>query len=140
MLVHDRDSANWHIQRQVPNDTLRKMPFGTMSGTMAGEFRRALMWHMEKHETKITDLARDAGVSRDVINKLRAREKASTDVENGVLIAAYYGKTLNQFLNMEEADSLSRAIALFELLPTRERQLLEAQIRGILNSQTDEPT
>lgn len=104
-----------------------------LSRTMADDFRRALIWHMDKHRTSIADLVRATEVSRDVINKLRAREGSSTTVENAMLIAAFYGKTVNDFVALREVDSAERFAALLALLRPEERRLLEAQIRGLLH-------
>lgn len=99
---------------------------------MSGEFRDAFIWHMEKHETPIADLVRATGVSRDVINKLIARPQSSTVVENAILIAAFYGKSLNAFIAREEPSNEGRLAALFSLLEPEERRLLEAQMRGLI--------
>lgn len=99
---------------------------------MSGDFRSALLWHMERHETSITDLVDGSGVSRDVINKLRARADSSTTVENAVKIAAYYGKSVNQFLARREVTQEDRLATLLELLPPEARQLLAAQVEGLL--------
>ncbi|SDJ21903.1 hypothetical protein [Salipiger marinus] len=134
MLVHAQQCAFWHINLQEPNDTLPNVPLGPLSSLMADDFRSAFLWHIEKHKTTTAQLTAGTGVSRDVINKLKARDGASTTVENGMLIAAYYGKTVNEFVNLEESTSSSRLSALFSLLRPEEQRLLEAQIRGLIAS------
>lgn len=137
MVVHDKQCAKWHISSQVPNDTLnQKRPRG-LSPHMADDFRNALLWHMEKHGTLISELVSATGVSRDVINKLRARPGSSTTVENAMLIASYYGKTVNQFISLAETNSTDAANALIELLTPEERRLLEAQMRGLIAARDD---
>lgn len=131
-ISHAADSAKRHFIGQVPNDTLRNVPIGPLSCRMASDFRKALLWHMDHHDTGISDIVSATGVSRDVINKLKARENASTTVENAMLIAAYYGKTVNEFIALKDATAISRATALIEMLKPEERRLLEAQIRGLL--------
>ncbi|WP_422074142.1 hypothetical protein [Tranquillimonas rosea] len=101
---------------------------------MASDFREALMWHMRKHDTTIAELVSATGVSRNVVNKLKSRPGSSTDVENGMLIAAFYGKTLNEFIQCSDATSTSRLAALFSLLEPEEQRLVEAQIRGLLSA------
>lgn len=130
---HAGSSANWHDKGQVPIDTLKPVPFGTLNFRMANDFRNALLWHMEQHQTPIVELVNRTGVSRDVINKLKAREDASTTVENAMLIAAFYGKTVNQFILRQEVDHKARIQNLFDLLLPEEAQLLEAQIQGVLS-------
>lgn len=129
---HVAQYANWHTSKQVPIDTLRHVPIGILTHPMANEFKQALEWHMKEHDTKIVDLVNGAGVTRDVVNKVLYRKPASTSVENAILIAAFYGKTVNQFVSLQPVSSLERAKNLFELMQPEDLQLLEAQIQGIL--------
>lgn len=131
-FVHATHCAKRHEQRQVPIDTLRKMSIGPLYTLMADDFRDAFLWHLERHETTIADLVRATGVSRDVLNKLKARADSSTSVENGILIASYYGKTINEFLARKEATETSRISALLQMLKPEEQRILESQIRGLL--------
>lgn len=106
-------------------DARKKLPMAD------GDFQRALLWHMEQQKTTIAQLSDATGVSRDVIAKLRTRPGSSTTVENGMAIAAFYGKSLNQFVAMQDAGDEERLRLLFELLTPEELPLLEAQIRGL---------
>lgn len=65
---------------------------------MADDFRRAFLRHLEDHGTSLTAISRATGVSLDVLKKLKTRGSGSTSVENGMLIAAFYGETVNQFV------------------------------------------
>ncbi|MBL3567085.1 helix-turn-helix transcriptional regulator [Rhodovulum sulfidophilum] len=118
----------------MPNDTLLDMPFGSLSAIMAQDFRDALLWHMTRNGTTVAELSRETGVSRDVINKVRLRAGASTSVENAMLIAAFYGKSVNQFILCEDVDQVGRLKNLVELISPEVRPLVEAQIRGLLNA------
>lgn len=133
MSIHAPDSANWHSLLQVPIATLRKKSAIGLDAAMSSDFRDALIWHMEQHETPISDLVRETGVSRDVINKLRARPGSSTTAENAMLIAAYYGKSVNDFISRKPASEADRLAALFGLLSEEERRMLEAQLHGLLS-------
>ncbi|OLS43024.1 hypothetical protein BV509_00765 [Rhodovulum sulfidophilum] len=113
------------------------MPFGPLSAIMAQDFRDALQWHMSQNGTTVAELSRETGVSRDVINKVRLRDGASTSVENAMLIAAFYGKSVNQFILCEEVGQVDRLKNLVELISPEVRPLLEAQIRGLLSAQPD---
>ena len=132
MFAHGLDCANRHSRRQVPNDTLPQSTSVALSCAMGYDFRRAFVWHLEKHETKLADLVRETGVSRDVLNKLKAREDSSTSVENALLIAAYYGKSIADFVAMRDATESSASKALFDLLTPEEQRLVEAQMRGLV--------
>lgn len=133
MFAHKPHCANWHIKGQGPNDTLNDVHFDALCATMANDFKNALIWHMAEHDTKIAELVRQTGVSRDVINKLISRDNASTTVENGMLIAAYYGKTVNQFIALDNVDADGSSRNLFEMLLPAERRLVEAQMLGIVS-------
>ena len=131
-FVHASHCAKRHIIMQVPNDTLREMPIVHLNNDMAEDFRHAFLWHLERHETPLSDLVAATGVSRDVLNKLKARAESSTSVENGMLIASYYGKTINEFIACKEATETSRISALLQMLRPEEQRILESQIRGVL--------
>lgn len=62
-------------------------------------FQASLAAHMAQHGTAIVDLAKATGISRDAINKIKGRAGASTSVENAVLIAGFYGQTVNAFMD-----------------------------------------
>lgn len=87
---------------------------------------------MDQHGTTISELVKATGISRDIVNKLLARENSSTVVENALLVSHFYGKSLEQFMNCEEVDAAANLGSLINLLQPSERQLLEAQVRGIL--------
>lgn len=88
------------IQSEAPahNKTWAKTAPHDSRAAPEGAFRRALLYHMAVQGTSITDLVRASGVSRDVINKIKARAGASTSVENAIAIAAFYGETVNEFM------------------------------------------
>lgn len=133
MTIHSADSADWHNSLQEPIDTLRKKSVEALCWPMASDFREALIWHMNQQETPISELVRETGVSRDVINKLRARPGSSTTAENAMLIASYYGKSVNDFISCKPASEAGRLAALFDLLSEEERRMLEAQLHGLLS-------
>lgn len=99
---------------------------------MKEDFREAFLWHLENGEASLAQIARETGVSRDVLKKLSTRPGASTTVENAVLIAAFFGKTINQFIRRESIDPRQSAQNLFELLGPEDSQAVVAQIRGLL--------
>jgi hypothetical protein len=68
-----------------------------------------------------------------IIKKLRTRPGSTTNAEAGAKIAAYYGKTLDQFLRCEDAASEEDSfIALVGLLSDSEREILLRQVRGMI--------
>lgn len=132
MFSHDEDSANRHHDCQVPNGPLNENGNMMQLSAMADDFRRAFLRHIEEHSTPLTALSRATGVSLDVLKKLKTRGAGSTTVENGLLIAAYYGETVNQFVAMDQVTDRQKLNNLFELMTPSERQLLEAQMLGLI--------
>jgi len=101
---------------------------------MADDFRRAFLRHLDQHGTSLAALARETGVSLDVLKKLKTRATGSTTAENAMLISAYYGKTVNQFIAGDEVSADQTFANLLQMLTPAERQLLEAQMRGLIYS------
>ncbi len=115
--------------RHVANDVSVTIQTATM-----GDFRDAFLWHVEKHGTSFAELVAATGVSRDILNKLKARPASSTNVEAGIAIARFYGKTVEQFMRREPSDREREFARLYAELTPQERQLLVAQMRGILEA------
>lgn len=134
MVRHAGKGANRHFESQVPNGPLRESQPSRLWRGMADDFRRAFLRHIDEHRTSMADLARATGVSLDVLKKLKTRPTGSTTVENGLLIAAFYGKTVNQFVTGEPLSEDDRLQNLLSMLTPSERQLLEAQMLGLIAS------
>lgn len=96
------------------------------------DFRDALLRHMARDHTTIAKLAKCAGVSSDIIKKVRTRPHASTNAEDASKIAAFYGKSVAEFIRCEEVPSVDAITALLALLTPEEKRLLEAQVRAML--------
>jgi hypothetical protein len=132
MICHASDSANPHRDSQVPNGLLPRLGSSRLSNAMADDFRRALLRHMDQHQTSMAVLSRATGVSLDVLKKLKTRATGSTTVENALLISAFYGKTVNQFIAGEDVSQADKLANLLQLLTPAERQLVEAQMLGLI--------
>ena len=137
-LMHDGYGAKRHYLNQVPNALLRAVPIGALISAMSNiprsAFRDALVWHMDRAGVTIPELAKGTGVTKDTIKKLRTRPDASTIVVNAVLIANYFGMSVERFLRMEPETNESQLKELAELLLPEEERLVEAQVRGILRA------
>lgn len=136
---HASQCADWREKGQAPIGTLREKPIGSFSWRMAHDFKRALEWHMQTHGTRIVDLVNGAGVSRSVVNKVLDPDRGSTAVENAVLIAAFYGKTVNQFLACEDVTPAGMAQNVFDMLTPEDARMLHAQMLGILRARSAKP-
>jgi len=137
-FCHAVDYAKRHTFAQVPIATFPEKHVVGIDCPMEQTFRDAFLWHFENQETKIADIVRATGISRDVINKLLAREGSSTSAENALLISAYYGKTLEAFVKYKSRGDFGLP-ALTELLTDDEASLVAAQVRGILAQRGPRP-
>lgn len=108
------------------------VPLRQVTAMKESTFRDALMWHMHREQTSITELTRNTNVSRDVINKLRASKTASTSVENARRLSKFYGKSIENLILCGSFTDEDRFKGLFELLTSVEQQSVLYQIRGLL--------
>lgn len=138
MKSHAQGCATRHYLGQVPHDHLKRIGTGainpaTQEPEMFGmdSFRKALIWHMDQRGTSIHELARGAGVSSDIIKKLRTRENASTNAETASKIAAFYGKDVASFIALRDVSADQQFIALLGLLNRDERNMIERQLRAL---------
>jgi hypothetical protein len=100
---------------------------------MAKTFHDALLWHMQRHGTTIATLAAGAGVSPDVVKKIRVRPGSGTTAKTAERIASFYGKTYGQFMLCDDSVTDDEALlATVRLLSDAERQMLLRQVRGLL--------
>lgn len=63
-----------------------------------GSFRAGLLAEMARTGASIAEIVDATGVSRDVINKLIAREGSSTTAERALLIAAFFDKSVGEMI------------------------------------------
>lgn len=102
------------------------------TAAMKGSFQSAFCWHVERYGAGLAEISRATTVSLDVLKKLSSRRVASTTVENAILIAAFFGKTVNQFVEKRDSDPDQAAANLFALLSPEEQKFLESQLRGMI--------
>lgn len=95
-------------------------------------FREALMRHMTAQDTTIAELAAGAQVSPDIIKKLRVRDQATTTAEVAMKIAAFYGKTLEEFVSGADVGERHKLASMLDLLSDEEVRVLASQIRGMI--------
>lgn len=133
--IHARSGNNSNRPAQVKTVPVRSQSFPVYASDVADTFNTALRWHMDRHRTGVAELARATGVSEGAIKQMRARPDSTTGAENAVAIARFYGKDVKAFLECEDVDVAEGALAkLLELLTPEEREIIEAQVRGLLAS------
>ncbi len=67
----------------------------------AGTFRKAFVEHLEKSGVSVAELSRQTDINYHALDKLKKRANGSTSAENAAKIAAYFGKSLEEFLGVE---------------------------------------
>ena len=98
---------------------------------MPERFRDAFLWHLETHKASMAAIHRATGVSLDILKKLKRGDSQSTNVEDGVLIADYFDKTVNAFIRCDPPGSEAELKGILEHLEKDEHRLIRALIRDI---------
>jgi lambda repressor-like predicted transcriptional regulator len=82
----------------------------------------------------IRKVAIGAGVSYDQLRMVLKRDTATTNVEDGVKIAAYFGMELSRFLEIPEEQHPVEIVEVYNQLPDHMRQKIVAYGKGMLDS------
>lgn len=98
---------------------------------MTRTFRTALLKYLASSGTTVAELARQTGVSKDQINKLKQRENAKTNVDDALKIAQHFGVSLEEFLEDPELATRSEIVALYSQLSAAEQEMLLAAAQGL---------
>ncbi|EYD71781.1 helix-turn-helix domain-containing protein [Limimaricola hongkongensis] len=93
---------------------------------MAKTFRDAFLAHLERTGTPVKRVAEEAGVSYEQLKKLKGREGSSTNVEDAVKIARYFGYSLDEFIEDRTVQDRAEIVSLYNQLTPRERAILRA--------------
>ncbi|WP_435170779.1 hypothetical protein [Falsirhodobacter sp. 1013] len=93
-------------------------------------FRDALLEALERTGAPLKKVAEGAGVSYDQLKKLRQRDTGSTNVDDAVRVANFFGMTLDEFIGDDTAQARSEAVALYSQLTEAERTILRDAARG----------
>lgn len=104
---------------------------------MDKKFREAFLDKVEQENLKIAVIARDAGVSKDMLNKFKQGRTQSINVDDAILVARYFGQTVNEFIGEDRPtldDQLAQRLA---KLSEKERQILIASLEAILASRQE---
>ena len=95
-------------------------------------FREALILKLKATGKSLKSVAEGAKVSYEQLKKVRQGESKSTNVDDAVKVAAYFGMTLNDFMLGEQATARSEIVALLERLSPESRDLLISVAKGQL--------
>jgi len=100
--------------------------------TMGKKFRDAFVDRLQQTGTQVAELAREAGVSKDMLNKLKQGKSQSINADDAIKVAAYFDETLNQFVGLSRPELEAEFKDLFGRLTEAEQQFLLRQIKGIV--------
>lgn len=91
---------------------------------MTKRFRQAFIERLEQTGETVAQVARGAGVSVEQLKKVRQRDTASTNVDDAVQIAHYFGLSLDEFLEDATIQERSEMLSLYMQLSPQERAFL----------------
>lgn len=98
---------------------------------MENKFRKAFLRHLSETNLKVTDVAKGARVSKDQLNKLKQGKSQSINVDAAVLVARYFGETVNEFIGEERPALHSSLIQKLGMLTEREQRVLVASLNAL---------
>ncbi len=102
---------------------------------MRERFRESLIAHMDAAGIGATALSKATKVPKTLIDKLYQRKAEKTNVEDAIRLAAYFGKTVNQLVGLEEDPETTKITGLLSRLPPEQRALIQAQLEGLVAHQ-----
>lgn len=94
---------------------------------MARTLRTALQQAIDaRPATTLRAISQATGVSYEQMRKLLQRDTAKTNYEDAIRIAAYFGMTLNEFLEDHLVEDRARLAETYSRLTDGEREILRA--------------
>jgi transcriptional regulator with XRE-family HTH domain len=97
---------------------------------MTKTFRDALKEAVAMRATPIKQVAAETGVSYEQLKKVLQREGASTNVDDAVKVAHFFGFSLDEFLGDTTAQDRIEIVEQYNRLSPQERDLLRDVARG----------
>ena len=99
---------------------------------MGKTFRVALVEALETSGISVAELARVTGVSDQQIHKIKQGKSRSTNVDDALTIANFFGKSLDEFLGDPSVRKDAELISLLTQLEPSERQFLTNVVKAQL--------
>ena len=93
---------------------------------MAKRFRIAFLERLEQTGETVADVARGAGVSVEQLKKIKQRDDASTNVDDAVKVAHYFGLSMDEFLGDTQIQDRQEMLETYFQLSAEERALIKA--------------
>lgn len=130
-MPHYRDKST---QGARDNRRLTARSVGIYNAAMRQKFRTALLAAVDRTGDSLSKVSRATGVSYEQLKKLKQREDARTNVDDAVLVANYFGQSLDEFLGDSTQAQRAEIVSLYNQLSDEERALLLAAARGFAAS------
>ena len=99
---------------------------------MKEAFRESLIRHKQIYNYSTAQIARETGVPKTTLDALLQRKTIAPNVHDAVKIAAYFGKSVEEFESGETSKQDGRLRALVSRLSDEERIFLEAQLETLI--------
>lgn len=104
-----------------------------MSESM-GTFRTALLEAISANDISLRKVAIGAGVSYEMLKKLKQTDGYRTNIEDAIKIAAFFGKTIDDFISRPELQSDLELIDILSRLRPEDRRFLLNAARAQIES------
>lgn len=98
-------------------------------------FREALLKAIERPGPSLQAVATGSGVSYEQLKKIKQGKSLSTNVEDALSVAKFFGKTLEQFLEDPSFGPRSEIVSLYNQLSETEQKMLLAAAKGLAAQQ-----
>lgn len=103
-------------------------------------FREGLIAHVQAAGLPVAEISRRSGVSKFKLDKLMSRKVASTNVEDAVKLARYFGTTVEAMCASSPDPLLQGVISHFHRLPPEEKRTVAAMLEGLSAPRDRTPT
>lgn len=97
---------------------------------MTKTFRDALMQIVAERGVSLRSVAVGTAVSYEQLKKLAQNKSRSTNVDDAIRIANYFGMSLDEFIGDQTQAQRQEILDLYSKLDAQERELLLAAARG----------
>ena len=101
-------------------------------------FSDAFIAHLKDSNERVTVIAKNAGVTKEALYSLKYSKTLNMGVDEAIRVAAYFGKTVEEFMGLAQPRLNDALIRRIESLSPRERDLLQAAIDAFL-AKPDQP-
>ncbi|MFY0619305.1 hypothetical protein [Shimia sp.] len=101
-------------------------------------FRAALLEKLDETGIPLKKVAEGSGVSYEQLKKLKQIPTRTTNVEDGMAVARFFGLTLEDFIDGEKASDRADLIRVLDQLSPSAIQVLTATAKAQLDAEAQE--